>query len=92
MMMCSSNSKIERKNMIKLKEILDIASAHEFKIKNLGTGKVVWNDAKSVDGYGEMLEKYCDHEVVAMRVRTSGYARNNIKSILAIDIQGNGLL
>ena len=78
--------------MIKLKDILSISSAHEFKIKNLDTGKVFWNDSNSAEGYDEMLEEYQDYNVVGIKARSVGHARNNVKSILAIDIKADGLL
>ena len=78
--------------MIKLKDMLNVSYAHEFKIKDLDTKKIVWNDAKGVDGYDEMLEKYSEYEVVVIKARTSGRALNGTKSILAIEIQNNDML
>jgi hypothetical protein len=78
--------------MIILKEFLHIASAHTFKIKDLDSGKIVWEDTKSSNGYEEMIEEYQDYEVVGVRARSVDLGKDNMQSVLVVEIQDDGLL
>lgn len=77
--------------MIKLKDVLAISSAHEIKVKNLDDNKAIWEGSKSDEGYADVIEEYNDYEVVGIKSRSAGRARNNVKSILVIEIQCNDL-
>lgn len=77
--------------MLKLKDVLDVSVAHKIKIKDWYAGKVIWQGSKYGEGYEEMLEEFCDYEVVGIKAQTEGYARNNIKSILNIEVQRSSL-
>ena len=71
---------------MKLIEVLHIASAHEFKIKNTKTNKVIWKGSKSDNGYEQMLENYQVADVVGIKARSDGWGRSSIKSILVVEI------
>ena len=73
--------------MIKLKDILAIASANTFRIKNLDTNKIVWKGSKSDEGYEEMEREYAEHYVVAMIARGAGRANYGGNAILTIEVQ-----
>lgn len=78
--------------MIRLRDILPVASAHEFKIKDLDANRVVWKGSKSDESYEKMLEDYYDAEVVGVKARSEGWGRSKMKSILVLEIRANGLL
>jgi hypothetical protein len=77
---------------MRVRDILSIASAHEFRIKDLDANRIVWKGSKSDEDYGKMLEDYHDADVVNIKARSEGWGRSKIKSILVIEIQSDGLL
>jgi hypothetical protein len=77
---------------MRLIDILHIASAHEFKIKDLDTNRIVWKGSKSDEGYEQMLEDYQDANVVGIKARSEGWGRSKMKSILVLEIRGNATL
>jgi hypothetical protein len=77
---------------MRLIDILHIASAHEFKIKDLDTNRIVWKGSKSDEGYEQMLEDYQDANVVGIKACSEGWGRSKMKSILVLEIRGNATL
>jgi hypothetical protein len=67
-----------------LKDVLAITTANEIKIKNMDTGKNIWDDFETADNMEEMLKEYGHYYVVSIRATSNRYAR---KSILIIGIQ-----
>ena len=73
---------------MRLIDILHVASAHEFKIKDLDANRIVWKGSKSDEGYEKMLEDYQDANVASIKARSEGWGRSKMKSILVLEIQG----
>lgn len=72
--------------MVKLKDILDVAFANKFRIRNLDNDLVVWEGKKYTPGYNTARNVYDDYEVVGLRVRPAN------GGMLVIDIQEESLL
>lgn len=70
-----------------LKDVLAISTANEIKIKNMDTGKNIWDNTKTADDMEEMLKEYGHYYVVNIKATNRGYARNNTKSVLIVGIQ-----
>ena len=74
---------------MRLIEILHVASAHEFKIKDLDTNRILWKGSKSDESYDRMLDDYHNANVVNIKAKSEGWGVSKVKSILALEIQGN---
>ena len=72
-----------------LKDLLDVATAHTIKVKNIDTRRIIFDGAQQSEEFGLALRDYLFHNVTSVKPISSGYGRNNIKTKLSIEITAN---
>jgi hypothetical protein len=72
-----------------LKDLLDVATAHTIKVKNIDNRKIIFDGPQQSEELGLALRDYSFYNVTSVRPISSGYGRNNVKTKLSIEITAN---